>query len=275
MEFKPLRNKDLRKYSIVPIRAIKLLSAQKIPQTAFNTLVVMCSYTDRIGRTWVSQQRLADELGKTRETINRNLKKLRDVGLVTRVKKQFKDQPTTTYRVIYEEGIITEDDARGTLNARELIELSEMERELTGCDAQNVTENKEGVTPRDHRGSDAIGSHKRDNNDIYNNNIYSVTDGEVRKFCNMFKNFGQTLGQPRTYNLKDEALMRSWIAQGLTHEVFLNILNDHYKYCRDNRRPIAHTLAYFKKPIENKLLKTGTNPKLDNKIKDIARKLKA
>jgi len=276
MEFKPLRNKDLRKYSIVPIRAIKLLADKKIPQTAFNVLVVMCCYTDQIGRTWVSQQRLADELNVTRETINRNLKKLRDTGLLTRVKKQFKDQPTRTYRVIYQEDIISVEDARGTLNARELLELTEKEDEFKKvCDAQRITEDKGGVTPRDHKECDAIGSHKRLINDyIYNNNSVTVERSLVIKYLERFKNLGQSLGQMRNYNLRDIEVMSNWVREGLEMKDWLNILDDHLKYCRSTRRPIAYALGYFKQPVQ-KALNKSQSYKINQTIKDLSNKFKS
>jgi hypothetical protein len=55
-----IKPKDLRNFSIVPIRAIK---DPRMTASALRVLVAFCSYADRTGRTFVSLQRVGDDLG--------------------------------------------------------------------------------------------------------------------------------------------------------------------------------------------------------------------
>jgi len=91
-----LRSKDLRKYSILPIRAVQ---DPEINRTAaLAVLAVLCSYTDELGRTFVSQARVAKDLGISRQAANKQIKRLLDLGYLVYAKKQYKGQTTNPQR---------------------------------------------------------------------------------------------------------------------------------------------------------------------------------
>mgnify|MGYP003639389455 FL=1 len=59
-----IKPKDLRNFSIVPIRAIK---DPRVTATMLKVLVAFCSYADRTGRTFVSLERIGDDIGTNRD----------------------------------------------------------------------------------------------------------------------------------------------------------------------------------------------------------------
>jgi CRP-like cAMP-binding protein len=64
--------------------AQKWVVAQTLPQTEKSVLGVLARrYSQRWGRSEVTQQQIADELGVTRETANRALKRLEDKGVIS------------------------------------------------------------------------------------------------------------------------------------------------------------------------------------------------
>ena len=123
-----IRSKDLRRYSILPIKAVQDANINRT--AALAVLAVICSYTDELGRTFVSQARIAKDLGISRQAANRQVKRLLDLGYLVYAKKQYKGQTTHTVKVIYDEDVKDLDEARSNLTSKEQMELAEREREL-------------------------------------------------------------------------------------------------------------------------------------------------
>ena len=80
------KNQDLRNYSVIPIQAA--MDKRLHGTAALSLLVVICTYTDQLGVTWVSQDRLAVDLGVSRTAIAKQMRRLRDLGYIVYAKKE-------------------------------------------------------------------------------------------------------------------------------------------------------------------------------------------
>jgi hypothetical protein len=66
--------------------------------------------------------------------------------------------------------------------------------------------------------------------------------------------------------------MESWVKDGLTVQIWGDILKDHAKWCHDNRRDYPRGLAWFTVPVQKKL---GNAPKRGkNTIGAVVKKLR-
>ena len=93
---------DQRKFCVVPLRAVV---AKDLTLTGLKVLCLLASYCNKAGFTYVSQARLANDLGVTTGAINRQIKQLETKGYI----KQFGGYSTNikgkTKRIIYDEKI--------------------------------------------------------------------------------------------------------------------------------------------------------------------------
>ena len=93
---------DQRKFCVVPLRAVV---AKDLTLTGLKVLCLLASYCNKAGFTYVSQARLANDLGVTTGAINRQIKQLETKGYI----KQFGGYSTNikgkTKRIIYDEQI--------------------------------------------------------------------------------------------------------------------------------------------------------------------------
>lgn len=97
---------DQRKIAVIPLRALR---DKTLWNGAIRVLGLVCSYANRAGITWVSQDRLAEELGITRSGVTHYITHLRNKGYIERIKKGKKLRFTSTMRVIYDEELTLED----------------------------------------------------------------------------------------------------------------------------------------------------------------------
>lgn len=96
---------DQRRLAVLPIRAGK---DQRLHGSTLRTLIVLCSYVNRAGLTWVSQAKLAEDLGVSRQAVQKQLALLQTTGYVQVVKKGFRGEYSNTLRVIFDEGVDAE-----------------------------------------------------------------------------------------------------------------------------------------------------------------------
>lgn len=93
---------DQRKFCVVPLRAVL---AKDLTLTGLKVLCLLASYCNKAGFTYVSQGRLANDLGVNQSAINRQIKQLETKGYI----KQFSGYSTNikgkTKRIIYDEDI--------------------------------------------------------------------------------------------------------------------------------------------------------------------------
>jgi hypothetical protein len=97
---------DQRKFAVVPMRAA---TDTELHGFSMKVLVLLCSYANRAGITWVGQQRIADHLQAPKQQVARAMKQLRDRGHVEVVSKGFRGEKANTTRIIYDPEIKTED----------------------------------------------------------------------------------------------------------------------------------------------------------------------
>ncbi len=95
-----------RMFAVIPIRA---LEDRRLTDGAVRTLAKVCSWANRAGITWVTQQRIAEESGIRRQAVNKHVKQLKDHGYIEVIRKGFKGYTGDTIRVIYDPQIGTLD----------------------------------------------------------------------------------------------------------------------------------------------------------------------
>lgn len=119
-----LKAKDLRAFAVVPIRALK---DPRITPSTFLVLAAFCSYADQMGRTFVSQARIGQDIGIGRRAVSYHAVKLRKLGYLTFCKPFYRGQKSTSNRVVYDPQVKNEETIRSRLTAKHQIELSEAE----------------------------------------------------------------------------------------------------------------------------------------------------
>ena len=119
-----LKTKDLRAFAVVPIRAIK--DARITPKT-LRVLIAFCSYCDHMGRTFVSQERIGQDIGSSRSAVSNHVKKLRDFGYMVYAKPLWRGQRSTSNRIVYDPQVKLEETIRSRLSSKQQMELAEAE----------------------------------------------------------------------------------------------------------------------------------------------------
>ena len=127
MRPKQLKAKDLRAFTIVPIRA---LGDPRVSASTFRVLAAYCSYADRIGRTFVSQGRLSETLGIGKSGVSYHAVKLRKLGYMVYCKPFYPGQRSTSNRIVYEPKIKLEETIKSSLSVKHQMEISEAESML-------------------------------------------------------------------------------------------------------------------------------------------------
>ena len=97
---------DQRKFAVVPMRAAL---DTELHGFSVKVLVLLCSYANRAGITWVGQQRIAEHLGVAKQQVARAMKQLRERGHIEVMSKGFRGERANTTRVIYDTEIKAED----------------------------------------------------------------------------------------------------------------------------------------------------------------------
>ncbi len=127
MRPKQLKAKDLRAWAIVPIRAIK--DPRMTPAT-LRVLVAYCSYADTMGRTFVSQPRIGQDIGMGKTGVSYHAVKLRKLGYLTYCKPFFRGQRSTSNRIVYDPSLKLEESIRARLTTKQQIQLGEAEERM-------------------------------------------------------------------------------------------------------------------------------------------------
>lgn len=90
---------DRRTVSVLPIRAV---FDQKLTHGGLQVLAAICSFANRAGITWVSQTRLAKDLGISQQAVSKQVRQLRELGYLETIRKGFKGVRNDTIRVIFD-----------------------------------------------------------------------------------------------------------------------------------------------------------------------------
>ena len=269
-----IRSKDLRKYSILPIRAV---TDQRINRTAALTvLAAICGYTDEMGRTFVSQARLASDLGISRQAVQRQIKKLFDTGYLVYARKQYKDQKTNTVKVKYEPDITSDKTGRSNLTAREQMELAEREAGLPGATPDVAGAKGQVQHQRLHAGAtsevDTPATPEVALNETLTSNNNDIKN-KARLLCSLFLKAADAYGTPRIWNDRDFDLAQTWVRDGLEPRQLADILQNHHDYCAKNARDFARGLGYFAKPV-SRALGSSSNDQINQVLRKTAAGLK-
>ena len=260
-----IKNTDLRHYSIVPIRAIKDKEVQGT--FALSVLCALCSYCDELGRTFVSQERLAKDLNRSRQSINRQIKKLMKLGYIVYARKQFKKQTTNTLKVIYDKKIKTVEKARETLTAKQQMDLAEREHKLSTLDVAPVnsmsTSEVSGCATSDVSG---CATSDVSQNGTYNN-IYNTNRDEIEKIKKLFCRGADNFGLYRFVNSKDDRVINEWVNCGYDSNKFKQLIEYHVKHCKEQQIEYPVAIGYF-----NSIIKAYIDKGVDMKFKGLIKK---
>jgi len=150
---------DQRKIVVLPFKAVfdKELGAAGVA-----VLAGLCAFCNRAGITWVSQRRLAGDLGISQPAISRQISKLKKLGYIEVLRKGYANARNETVRVIFDPEITAEEaiamvsnkeDARppGLIAAEEERLQKEVDKEGLRRIAEMLKEsitNRNKVTPK-------------------------------------------------------------------------------------------------------------------------------
>jgi biotin operon repressor len=119
--------KDLRQYAVIPILATR---DPRLKPPVLKTLVALCAYADRMGRTFVSLDRIAADLGCSPSGVSKHMTTLKRLGYVTNAKPLHRSQRSKSRRIIYTPKPMTEDAIRSSLRPAEQMEVAEQEAQM-------------------------------------------------------------------------------------------------------------------------------------------------
>ena len=244
-----IKPKDLRKYSILPFNAVM---DKRINRTrALHVLAALCSYVDRNGVTFVSQDRLASDLGISRQAVSKQMRVLFDLGYWVYAKKRYKDQKTSSVKVIYDPDVTTEEDAYSTQTAAHQIALSEESGAISGVAGDSVPgATFEAPAATSEVARPAMSGVALNETITGYNEDFKVM---VRVYCNHFLRTADTLGQPRTISERDQAMMSTWISHGLLEAEWRVLIGKQAAKCREKRQDWPRSVAYFEEIVKASL----------------------
>ena len=88
-----------KQFIMLPVRAAK---DKNMTDGALSVLVLLCSYCDKDGITWVSQKTLAEDMDVSRQAITKQIMQLRKLGFVQTIKKGKRNTHSNTLQVIFD-----------------------------------------------------------------------------------------------------------------------------------------------------------------------------
>jgi len=89
---------DRRKFVVVPYRAIQ---DPRLRPASLRVLMQCAAYANKAGFFWVGMKRLGQDLGVSNPAIHRQIKKLRELGYLERIKHGRRGVTADTHRIIY------------------------------------------------------------------------------------------------------------------------------------------------------------------------------
>jgi biotin operon repressor len=106
IKLKTHKNEDQRRFCVVPLKAFL---NRKVSGENLRVLAVLASYCNKGGYSFVSLQRIADDLGCTQQNISKHLKRLEKAGIISSVQNSWPALKGNTRRIIYDEKIKDDD----------------------------------------------------------------------------------------------------------------------------------------------------------------------
>lgn len=102
-------------YCITPFRAA---SDKRLHEGTLRVLMILCSYTNRAGITWVGQATIGKQLNISKQAVNKQMKLLVEHGYIEVISKGWRGERANTTRVIFDESV-TAEDAISIVSAQE------------------------------------------------------------------------------------------------------------------------------------------------------------
>ena len=99
IKLKTTKNKDLRKFCVVPLKAFL---NRKVSGENLRVLAILASYCNKGGYSFVSLKTIAKDLGCTAANIHKHLKKLEAQGIIKTESNYFPALKGNTRRIIYD-----------------------------------------------------------------------------------------------------------------------------------------------------------------------------
>lgn len=97
---------DQRKIVVLPYKAV---FDTELSAAGVSVLAGLCAFCNRAGITWVSQRRLARDLGISQPAISRQISKLKKLGYIEVLRKGYARARNETVRVIFDPTITAEE----------------------------------------------------------------------------------------------------------------------------------------------------------------------
>jgi biotin operon repressor len=216
------RPQDLRKYSIVPIRAA---NDRRIRPAAMRVLLTVCSYANRAGLCWPSHANVGKALGVSRQAAGRQIRILRELGYFKVVKNHSHGKTAQIIRVIYDETLsnnalmdsVKFEDLPPTLQAWQ-------ERKTT----ELLNKDKEPVN------TVAVTAEKNERSYLSVDDVLALW----KKSCS-------AAGIVRIVTSEDRQVVVSMCAAGLSRASFEHVLQQVFADWQQYRREPPHRLAWF------------------------------
>ena len=216
------RPQDLRKYSIVPIRAA---NDRRIRPAAMRVLLTVCSYANRAGLCWPSHENVGKALGVSRQAAGRQIRILRELGYFKVVKNHTYGKTAQILRVIY-------DDSISTAEHMDKVKFEDLPPTLQAWQERKTTELL-----------------NQDNEPI--NNVAVTAEKNERSYLSvddvllMWRTECNKVGIVRIVTAEDRAAVVSMCAAGLSRESFEGVLHQVFADWQQYRREPPHRLAWF------------------------------
>lgn len=97
---------DKRKFIVIPYRAAV---DRKITPGNMRALQIVCSYANKAGILWASQERMAKDIGLTKTGFNFHVRKLKKLGYLKTEHRGWRGERADTLRIVYEPGQTLDD----------------------------------------------------------------------------------------------------------------------------------------------------------------------
>jgi biotin operon repressor len=233
------RPQDLRKYSIVPIRAA---ADRRIRPAAMRVLLTVCSYANRAGLCWPSHANVGKALGVSRQAAGRQIRILRELGYFKVVKNHSYGKTAQIIRVVYDETLsnsnlmdaIKFEDLPPTLQAwkeKETIELLNQGKEAFN----NV----------------AVTASRKDEGEL-------VTKAYIARWISL----NRQAGFSRLATPEDEVVIAELAAAGVTVPVLDDIVRAVLASVAGTSREPPHRISAFRRQAIDAVSKEGHVPPL-------------
>jgi biotin operon repressor len=216
------RPQDLRKYSIVPIRAA---NDRRIRPAAMRVLLTVCSYANRAGLCWPSHENVGKALGVSRQAAGRQIRKLRDMGYLKVVKNHSHGKTAQILRVIYDETLSNS----GLMDS---IKFEDLPPTLQAWQERKTTEllNQGNETVN----TVALTAEKNERSYLSVDEVMSMWRTECNK-----------AGIVRIVTSEDRQVAVSMCTAGVSRESFERVLSQVFEDWQQYRREPPHRLAWF------------------------------